>query len=551
MEAVTRGRVVGRNRKGKGTMSGKRSAFAQARESLLTAIMQSLSNDERFLAAWLLGRNGRHEQPWYRDVDIQVVVADTSSASFCTSVAPLGMRTAPARLALFEQFGTPAVIYEDHVDSPERGTAATVLYASAITVRWTLLPQSAAQRPSHSLLLFEKVLVPREPPYLPASLPQRLEEAAVQLAFFWVMVPIIIKYIIRHDPVFFDLHLPLEEAERLLAGAAPSARSGWGIELYQTREERIDYLLSLCQRAQGLSARILKLGGQVPEATLPIIDLWLEMLTNPPRRKQYAADREDLLARIVSTLQADERCVAAWLEGSYAQGTKDDLSDLDLRVVLADTANVLCEVPWPSASFRTTPERYRFLSQFGEPLIAWETRTFATIAEQGSFTLTYYKTIGVHVDWVLIPKGKAERPVQSMVLFDKVGMALKPEASPEDREHRLQRLSDQISFFWTLAAESWQYLATHDLAYYHLTLERLQNILGHMRADLDGTPRTYTHTPLYRTQEEQIMAQRHLCDEMEQFMRVVAQMGGDVLPSPSAIIEKRLALLTEEPEVIR
>ena len=141
--------------------------------------------------------------------------------------------------------------------------------------------------------------------------------------------------------------------------------------------------------------------------------------------------------------------------------------------------------------------------------------------------------------------------MQSIVLFDKGGIALKPAVEPGDRENRLQQLADQISFFWTLAAESWQYLANHDLAYYHMLLERLQNILGQVRAVLDGTPRTYTHTQLYRTQEEQITALRHLCAEMEQLMLMVAQMGSDVLPGPSAIIAKRLALLTEEPEVIR
>jgi predicted nucleotidyltransferase len=387
-------------------MSKKRNAFVQLRENLLAEIRQNLHNDERFLAAWLVGSCGRNEQTWYSDLDIQVVVANPFSENLCATLSRPKMSTTPARLALFKQFDVPAVIYENHADTPKRETIATVLYTSAITVRWTLLPQSTAQRPSQSLLLFEKAAISLEPSYFLPGLQQRMEEAAVQIAFFWLMVPIIFKYIIRYDPVFFDLHLPLEKAEQLISGTEPSARSGWGIELYQTREERIDYLLSLCQHAQRLSTQILSLGGQIPESTLPIIELWVEMVKNPQRRKQYAADREDLLARIVSTLQADERFVAAWLEGSYVNGTKDDLSDIDLRVVVTDSERGLYEVPWISPSFQTTPERHHFLSQFGEPLVIWDTRTFANIAEQGSFSLTYYKTTGVHVDWVLIPKAK-------------------------------------------------------------------------------------------------------------------------------------------------
>src|SRR5690349_14615565 len=114
-------------------MSGKRSAFVRARESLLAEIKQNLHRDERFQAAWLVGSYGRNEQNWYSDLDIQVVVADTFSDSLCSIPFPPEKRTTPARLAMFEQFGAPAVIYEDLADVPTGGTTTTVLYASAIT----------------------------------------------------------------------------------------------------------------------------------------------------------------------------------------------------------------------------------------------------------------------------------------------------------------------------------------------------------------------------------------------------------------------------------
>jgi hypothetical protein len=136
--------------------------------------------------------------------------------------------------------------------------------------------------------------------------------------------------------------------------------------------------------------------------------------------------------------------------------------------------------------------------------------------------------------------------VKSNVLFDKVGIALKPVGESEDGEKRLQQLSDHINFFWTLAAESWQYLANHDLAYYRMVLERLQNILGQVREVIDGTPRTYTHTRLYTTQTEQIAALRRLCDEMETLIPGIVKMGGDPPPDPCAIVEKRLELLVEQ-----
>src|SRR6266446_2434262 len=180
-------------------MSRKRTAFVQARERLLAEITESLRNDERFLAAWLAGSYERGEPTTQSDLDIHAVVADIYSESLCATLWPSGARTTQERLTLFEQFGTPGVIYEDQTDPPEGGTATTVLYDSALKVRWMLLPQSTAQRPPQSLLLFEKSAVSLVPPYVPASLQERLEEAAIHIAFFWLMAPITIKYLIRHD----------------------------------------------------------------------------------------------------------------------------------------------------------------------------------------------------------------------------------------------------------------------------------------------------------------------------------------------------------------
>jgi predicted nucleotidyltransferase len=53
---------------------------------------------------------------------------------------------------------------------------------------------------------------------------------------------------------------------------------------------------------------------------------------------KQAAARDGLLTKLVETLPADERFVAAWLTGSFANGTADALSDLDLTVVVTENA---------------------------------------------------------------------------------------------------------------------------------------------------------------------------------------------------------------------
>src|SRR5437868_5689604 len=48
------------------------------------------------------------------------------------------------------------------------------------------------------------------------------------------------------------------------------------------------------------------------------------------------AERAALLQRAIALLKADERVCAAWLFGSLGRGDADDLSDLDLWVVVED-----------------------------------------------------------------------------------------------------------------------------------------------------------------------------------------------------------------------
>jgi predicted nucleotidyltransferase len=498
------------------------------------------------VAAWLGGSFGRGEQDAWSDLDLYVVVTDASSVSLCATSYQSGVHTTNERLALFKRFGEPAVIYEDHANAPEGGTFTCILYETvALNVDWILIPRAKARRPQQSLLLFDKVGVPLEPPLFPESLEQRMEEASVQVAFFWTMVPITIKYIIRYDVVFFDLHLPVREVERLVAGEPPQDQPGWGVELYETRNERIGYLLALCERMTQLTAQVAQMGGTVSQPPLPIIDIWLAMVKDPQRRKQYAADREMLLEQVITVLKADRRCMAVWLDGSYARGEQDELSDLDLRVVVADAySQSLCSVPWKSPSPQTTNERFALLSQFGIPSVTWDTVTFPSLAEDGSFTLAYYET-GVHVDWVLIPQAVAQRSQESVLLFDKVGVPFKQVSAPESQEQRLEKASDRIGFFWMVVARSVRYLLRHDIAYYHLLLEQLKNILEQQREVVDSTPWKYTHIALYATRQEQVAALRHLCDEMLELMQKIAQLGGYMLPPPRSTIETLLALAEE------
>ena len=50
--------------------------FVQQREELLHKIIETLSIDERFIAAWLTGSYARQEQDAFSDIDLTLLVAD-------------------------------------------------------------------------------------------------------------------------------------------------------------------------------------------------------------------------------------------------------------------------------------------------------------------------------------------------------------------------------------------------------------------------------------------------------------------------------------------
>ncbi|HLJ36539.1 MAG TPA: hypothetical protein VKU38_22970 [Ktedonobacteraceae bacterium] len=535
-------------------MSTYVASYVFARTDLLAHITTTLQNDERFVAAWLTGSFGRGEQDVYSDLDIRVIVADDYSEAFCAQPWPDGARTTDERLALFSLFGIPSVIYDAHGNAPEGGTFTYVLYENGLNVDWILVPQSKAQRASDTLLLFDTVGVSMEPAYTIEPEEIRAKAASEQVNFFWTMTPIAVKYMLREQPVAFHdflelLHNVLREAERLVAGEPEHYHGGAYATLCTTLEERVNAIRQLCERMLALMPQVAHMGGYVAPSPMSIMTIWLAMADNSALQARYAANREAVLARIVETLQADERIVATWLSGSYSRHEQDRLSDLDLRIVVADEyANALCEVPWETASPTTIPERLEFIRQFGEPGIIFDTKSMWP--EGGSFTLALYYETGLHLDWVLLPQANAQRPAESMVLFDMVNVPLEPAPEPESLEQRITTASDMTGFFWMIAASSLLclYPPRYDPVQFHLLLDWLHNALHDVQHAVDGTAKPYhsgAYAQLAPTRREQIAAYRDLCNRMLALMPEVERMGGYVPLSPMQPVALRLRMLEE------
>ena len=265
-------------------MSNALNVYRESRDSLLSKIVQVLSNDERFVAAWLAGSFGRNDTDDVSDLDLNIVVSDLHSENLCKRDEQISQKTTNERLDLFSQFGTPAIIHENNYNAPEGGTFTFTLYAkSQLMVDWVLIPQSKAYRPSQTYLLFEKSIVPIAPPAESESLEQRIKQASERVAFFWMMMAVTAKYLIRQDGVFVTqwleiLNEMLQEIERLIAGKTWEYKRGSHSVLEPTSKGQKQAILKLGERMESILPELIKIGGQVSPSPMPEIKALLDLV---------------------------------------------------------------------------------------------------------------------------------------------------------------------------------------------------------------------------------------------------------------------------------
>jgi hypothetical protein len=264
-------------------MSDSLNVYRESRDKLLSRIVQIVSNDERFVAAWLTGSLSRYDADAVSDIDLTLVVSDSYSENLCKRAEQISQQTTSERLNLFSQFGTPALIHENNNNAPEGGTFTFTLYAkSHLMVDWVLVPQNKAYRPSQAYLLFEKSSVLVAPLAEIESVEQRIKQASERVAFFWMMMAITAKYLIRQDGVFVTQWLEvlneiLQDIECLIAGNTWEYKRGSRSVLEPTSEGQKQAILKLGERMESILPQLITIGGQVFPSPMPEIKSLLDL----------------------------------------------------------------------------------------------------------------------------------------------------------------------------------------------------------------------------------------------------------------------------------
>jgi predicted nucleotidyltransferase len=262
----------------------------------------------------------------------------------------------------------------------------------------------------------------------------------------------------------------------------------------------------------------------------------------------YRQSRDDLLAQIAAVLSADNRFVAAWLTGSYGRGDADEVSDLDIRVVVAEPhSRVLCH-RHEQVSHETTAARLELFSKFGKPALIHENNHNAP--QGGTFTFVLYAGSALMVDWVMVPQEGVARPFESLLLFDKGNLPVSSPPVPEQVEESRKAVAEVWAFFWMMTAITIKYTIRGDLVFVQNWLEQLHGLVREIERRLERKTwqEVYVRgsfSNLQPTREKQIESLRQLMNRMQSLEPEIADFTGSELAAPLTEIEALLSLADE------
>ena len=256
-------------------------------------------------------------------------------------------------------------------------------------------------------------------------------------------------------------------------------------------------------------------------------------------------EREALIGRLTGVLERDRRVAAAWFYGSVGRGDEDDLSDLDVRVVVTDEH---------MAAMRA--EKREFVAQVGVPLLLQEAPQNAP--RGGAFLLSCYdgQEGPQEIDWTWQPQSLAFIPEGTRLILDRVGLprtepphAERADVLPtEDTRTTERRYRDQTynltSFFWAMLSIQAKFVARSPWDGGLGFLEMLRNATQDARG-LVGLPTCYVHgdaPPLGRPDEKLGML-RELASGMEALMPQLVGRGGEVCSGAVPRVHRFLGLV--------
>jgi predicted nucleotidyltransferase len=196
--------------------------------------------------------------------------------------------------------------------------------------------------------------------------------------------------------------------------------------------------------------------------------------------QEYRAERDELLRQIQHVLTHDGRVCATWLWGSLGRGDADELSDLDVWIVVAD--EYLDQV---------AAERWTYVARVGAPLVMVDAPQNAPA--NGAYLLAVYAgDIGPHqVDWYWQAQSAACVPRDTRMLFERVTLPrsdadpLFPGTQKPPDRGPLEQIAHSIHLFWAMLPIAAKHVARWSMEDQSTMLEWVRRPLMQVQAFLD------------------------------------------------------------------
>jgi predicted nucleotidyltransferase len=164
--------------------------------------------------------------------------------------------------------------------------------------------------------------------------------------------------------------------------------------------------------------------------------------------------QSSLINRLTGAFAKDERILACWLRGSFAAGTTDKYSDIDMAISVKDEQF--------HQAFEAAQE---ITKSAGEKLVAWNSPKDVNGA---GFTCFYSDCNFLDLKIYRASRTGYQNNAPARVLFDRKGL-IRPRAGPEREEHLGPPLNEQVKwkmvYFWICAYSAIRFLKREEFWY--------------------------------------------------------------------------------------
>ncbi len=251
----------------------------------------------------------------------------------------------------------------------------------------------------------------------------------------------------------------------------------------------------------------------------------------------HRAEREEWLTATHAQLEDDERVDAAWLFGSLGRDDGDELSDIDLFVIVND------------AEFdELVARRYDFLARIAQPLLVLEAPQNWPPGCVYNMAL-YPGASGPHqVDWYWVRRSAARLPTETRLLFDRIGLAQQespthfdyapvPERTPEEVA------TQNVNSFWVMWLIAAKYIARYPWKANLGVMRWVHYHLGKIAAFVDVAVDLPETEPPHPSPAEKIARLRELDWLVEPLLPAVVAKGGSIPEQIVPYAHRYLALV--------